>query len=122
MTRWACGNLLPPSAGSVRDHRGKIHRQIHRLYLPAPRGSLERSDPRGALRAHHQHYRSDLSGRQSSKTCLKEKGRVALSSRGSAGNPSKVGPIYPKPGGSITRNLALRRLWSVIAARAYERG
>ena len=34
---------------------------------------------------------------QSPKTCLKEKGRVELSYRGSADDPCKVDSLYPKP-------------------------
>ena len=107
--------------------------------VTTPRGSLERGhlryrylrrhpgSPR-ALRAHRQHYRPHLSGRQSSKTCLKEKGRVELSNRGSAGNPCKVGPFTRNRAGPLreivqlittgTTNVPRSRMSGIDSARA----
>jgi len=48
---------------------------------------------------------TDLKDTDSSKTCLKEKGRVELSNRGSAGNPSKVGPLTRNRAGPLREIL-----------------
>ena len=82
-------------ADITRSNLGVLCRVRRYRYLRRHPGS-----PR-ALRAHRQHYRPHLSRRQSSKTCLKEKGRVKLSNRGSAGNPSKVGPFTRNRAGPL---------------------
>ena len=90
-----------------------------------PVDSLERSHPRyrhlrrhpgstGALGAHRQHHRRHLSRRQSQKTCLKEKGRVELSNRGSAGNPCKVGPFTRNRAGPLREIVHVSRVIPVL--------
>ena len=60
---------------------------------------------------HGHHHRPNLSGRQSSETCVKEKGRVELSNRGSAGNPCKVGPFIRNRAGPL-REIVHNSLFS----------
>ena len=96
-----------------------IDKSIDRFYFPTPRGPLQRSHPRcrhlrrhpgppGTLGAHRQHHRRHLSRGQSQKTCLKEKGRVELSNRGSAGNPCKVGPFTRNRAGPLREIVHLK--------------